>query len=258
MIEPIQAKNLASLDIISHGFFTRKGGVSQGVYAELNCGGIGIKDDLARIAENRQLVAQYLGAQPEALLTCKQVHGTDVVTVDLPWSTLLGPDADGMVTKRSGVALGILTADCVPVLFADAAAGVIGAAHAGWRGAYGGVIEKTIMAMEGLGASRGAIKAAIGPCIWQDSYEVDLEFMDRFLDSDELNNRFFFEAETPDHFLFELPGYVRDQLRKHGVEDISLSPADTCADESRFFSYRRSSLAGDPETGRQISAIMLK
>jgi len=257
MIEPIQAKTLSALETIRHGFFTRQGGVSTGVYDSLNCGSL-TKDSQENIIRNRALVAQQLGVSPENLLTCKQVHGTDVMRVDLPWASLEGPSADAMVTKRPGLALGIVTADCVPVLFADESAGVIGAAHAGWRGAYGDVIAKTIEAMETLGAKRSGIKAAIGPCIWQDSYEVDLDFMDRFLDLDELNNRFFFESDTPDHFLFELPGYVRDRLRKLDIEDIALSPADTCMDEARFFSYRRSSRKGELETGRQISAIMLK
>lgn len=257
MIAKIEAKNLAACPKIGHGFFTREGGVSQGIFASLNCGTL-TKDDPANIAQNRALVATELGAAPGNLLTCKQVHGNDVLAVEMPWRVEESPEADAMVTKKQGLALGILTADCVPVLFADQTAGVIGAAHAGWRGALGGVIENTLAAMESLGATRGAIRAAIGPCIWQDSYEVDLEFMDRFLDQDELNNRFFFESDKPDYFLFELPGFVRDKLRKLAIEDIALSPVDTCADEARFFSYRRSSLKGEQDGGRQISAIMLK
>lgn len=255
MIEKLQADHLAAQPSLRHGFFTRQGGVSEGPYASLN-GHAFVGDDPARVAQNRALVAQALGAKPEKLLSCKQVHGADVLTVEAPWPFDQSPSADAMVTKTPGLALGILTADCVPVLMADARAGVIAAVHAGWRGALGGVIENALAVMEKLGAKRAAIQAAIGPCIWQDSYEVDLEFMDRFLDHDELNNRFFFEDE-PNKFLFELPGYVRDRLRKQDIEDISLSPADTCADEARFFSYRRSQTRKEPEGGRQISAIML-
>jgi YfiH family protein len=256
MTEKIEAKNLAACAEIRHGFFTRAGGVSEGVYASLNCGFL-TKDDPAKIAENRARVAAELGAAPEKLLSCRQIHGADVLRVEEGWGPENMPAADAMVTKRAGFALGILTADCVPVLFADPAAGVIAAAHAGWKSAIGGVLENTVAAMETLGASRENILAAIGPCIWQDSYEVDLAFMDRFLDQDELNNRFFFDSDKPDHFLFELPGYVRDRLRKAGLSDISLSPADTCADEERFFSYRRSCQKGEAEGGRQISAVML-
>ncbi len=256
MIETLEARNLSVLAGIRHGFFTRRGGVSEGPFASLNADPFK-KDDPGKVAQNRALIAETLGAKPENLLTCRQVHGTETIAVSAPWAVEQSPGADALVTKTPGLALGVLTADCVPVLLADPKAGVIGAVHAGWQGALAGILESAVAAMESLGAKRGAIQAAIGPCIWQDSYEVDLEFMDRFLDENELNNRFFFDSDKPDHFLFELPGYVRDKLRKMELAEVTVSPADTCADEERFFSYRRCVLKGEPDGGRQISTIML-
>lgn len=256
MIEAVQAKNLSETQGIRHGFFTRVGGVSEGPFAALNCG-LATGDDPLKVVANRSLVAEHLGTLPEKLLTLNQVHEAEVLTVTEPWDLSACPDADAMVTKEKGIALGILTADCVPVLFADVSAGVIAAAHAGWKSAFAGIVENAVAAMESLGATRGNIQAAIGPCIWQDSYEVDQAFMDRFLEQDFQNNRFFFESDNSGHFLFELPAYVRDRLNKLELGGISLSPADTFADEARFFSYRRSTLRGEAQSGRQISAILL-
>jgi len=254
MIDLLSASNLSALPSIRHGFFTRKGGVSDGGFDSLNCS-FAAGDDVAKVIANRTLVAQHMGLLPKNLVTLKQVHGEEVVNVENVWDFEDAPEADAMVTKESGLALGILTADCVPVLFADPQMGVIGAAHAGWRSAFAGVLENTVEAMQRLGAERAFIQAAIGPCIWQDSYEVDQEFMDRFLEADFQNNRFFCEGETEGHFLFELPAYVRDRLNKMELGGVSLSPADTFADEDRFFSFRRSTLRGEAQSGRQISVI---
>lgn len=256
MIEPLFATNLSALSGVRHGFFTRDGGVSEGPFSSLNCGLVS-GDDVAKVMENRALVAKQMDVEACNLVTLNQVHGAEVLAVEEAWPAETPPSADAMVTKRAGLALGILTADCVPVLFADTQTGVVGAAHAGWRSAFGGVIENTVAAMERLGAQRTSIQAAIGPCIWQDSYEVDQAFMDQFLEQDFQNNRFFFESENPGHFLFELPAYVRDKLKKLDLAGVSLSLADTYADEKRFFSYRRSTLRGETQSGRQISVILL-
>ncbi len=256
MMDVLQAKNFAGLPRLRHGFFTRSGGKSEGVFASLNCK-TGEGDDEANVRANLSLVAEHLGVSQEKLLTLDQIHGAEVVTVSAPWDLSARPRADAMVTNREGLALGILTADCVPVLLADVQAGVIGAVHAGWKSALAGIADNAIAAMEGLGASRSRIEAAIGPCIWQDSYEVDQAFRDRFLEQDFQNDRFFCSSETPERFLFELSGYVRDRFRKNDVAGISPSPADTFADETRFFSYRRSFLRGESQSGRQITAIVL-
>lgn len=256
MIEPVLAAPLSALSNVKHGFFTRLGGVSEGPFASLNCR-YPTGDDPAKVAENLSRVSAFFGVGTDKLLSCDQCHSAEVVTVTQGWDAAASPHADAMVTKAPGFVLGILTADCAPVLFADPAAGVIGAAHAGWKGAFSGVLESTVAAMEALGATRAGIVAAIGPCIWQDSYEVDAGFMQQFLDQDFQNNRFFVESDNADHFMFDLPGAVRDRLRKMELGTIALSPADTCADETRFFSYRRSSLKGEAQSGRQISAIML-
>jgi hypothetical protein len=256
MIEVLQAENLVSLPGIRHGFFTRRGGVSQGAYASLNCG-LARDDDPDAVTENRRRVAQHLGVHSERLLTCYQVHSPDVVTVMKTWRPEDRPDADALVTKVRGLALGILTADCVPLLLADAAAGVIGAAHAGWRGAIGGVIENTLVAMEKLGAVRNNISAALGPCIWQNSYEVGPTFPAPFLAEDSANEKLFRPSVSPGHFMFDLPGYVTSKLRAQGIASIAPPPADTCADETRFFSYRRNCLHGEGLTGSLLSGIVL-
>ena len=244
---------LLDLPGIGHGFFDRQGGVSEGLYESLNCG-TGSRDAPAAVAENRARVAASLGAQ--SLVSLAQVHSAIVHTVGADWDGASRPEGDGLVTKRPGVALGILTADCAPVLFADRDAGVIGAAHAGWKGAIGGVTDATIAAMVALGAERGRIVAAVGPCIAQASYEVDAGFARRFEDHDPENERFF-AAGRADHFQFDLEGYVARRLAVAGVTRVELLGADTYAQPDRFYSYRRATHRGEPDYGRQISLIGL-
>ncbi len=231
-----------------HGFFTRRGGVSTGAYAALNCGLRG-EDDPANVAENRARAARAIGAAPEALRSLRQVHGAAVVEAGAPWDAL--PEADAMVTRTPGVALGIITADCAPVLFQDEEAGVIGAAHAGWKGAVLGVLEATLAAMEALGADRARITAAIGPCIAQASYEVRADLRGAVGDP-----RFFAPGRDGAHFQFDLAGYCAARLAAAGASPHILG-ADTLSDEARFFSHRRRTLAGGGPLGHQISAIML-
>jgi len=247
---------LNSLEGIRHGFFTREGGVSEGLYASLNCG-LGSGDDPARVTENRSRVADALEVPAPALVTCYQVHSPDVVTVETPWAPGTGPKVDAMVTKTPGVALGILTADCAPVLLADAEARVIGAAHAGWRGALTGVLTATAKAMAELGAETGRIVAAIGPCIAQRSYEVGPEFPAPFIAADPSNERFFAPAVISGKFHFDLRGFVRSELEKAGLRRVFELPHDTCREE-RFFSYRRACLRGEKDYGRALSAITLE
>jgi YfiH family protein len=247
---------LADIPGLAHGFFTRDGGVSPGLYASLNCG-FGSNDAPENVAENRARVAGRLGVEPDRLVTCYQVHSPTVVEVDAPWRREENPRADAMVTRKRGLALGILTADCAPVLLADREAGVIGAAHAGWRGAVSGVVEATLGAMEKLGGRRERVRAAVGPCIAQASYEVGPEFPAPFLGEDDANRRFFQTAPRAGHFLFDLRGYVGERLRRAGVAEFELSGDDTAAEEGRFFSYRRSCLRGEKDYGRELSVIAL-
>jgi len=239
---------------LRHGFFTRRGGLSTGLYASLNCGP-GSQDEPANVEANRHRVAAALGAGG-GLVSLYQVHGRDVVTVDRSTDPVARPKADGMVTDRPGIALGILSADCAPVLFADASAGVIGACHAGWRGALEGVSDTTIAAMEHLGASRERIVAVIGPTIAQASYEVSDPFRDIFLNADAANATFFVTGTRTGHWQFDLPGYLLARLRRAGVTAYNTA-LDTRSDSTRFFSYRRTTLAQEPDYGRQISAIAL-
>jgi polyphenol oxidase len=240
---------------VAHGFFTRDGGVSGGIYASLNCGN-GSGDDPAAVAENRARAAAALGVTRDALATNHQVHGSDIVTVTDGWRARPRAHADGLVTMERGVALGILTADCVPVLFADAEAGVIGAAHAGWRGAVCGVLEATIQAMAALGAERSRIHAGFGPAIAQASYEVGPEFPAPFLAQDPGNERFFVGSPNGKS-RFDLPGYVRARLERLGLAAVAATGGDTAAEPERFFSYRRSRLVGEQDYGRLLSAIAL-
>ena len=240
---------------VRHAFFTREGGVSEGIYASLNCGR-GSGDDAERVETNRARAMQRLDSDPDSLATLYQVHSPTVVEVDRAWARGTAPKADAMVTTRAGVALGILTADCAPVLFADMEARVIGAAHAGWRGAFGGVLEATIGAMSALGASPDRIVAAVGPCIAQRSYEVGPEFPAPFLAQDSANQRYFVAAPRTGHFLFDLRGYVGGRLRRAGVGRIAVVENDTLS-EPAFFSYRRACLSGERDYGRALSAIVL-
>jgi YfiH family protein len=241
-----------TLDGVPHGFFSRKGGVSTGQLAALNCG-IGSGDDPARIAENRRRAADALlpGA---ALAGLYQVHGARCVIVDADSDPDARPEADALATRTPGLLLGIVTADCVPVLFADAEAGVVGAAHAGWKGALAGVTDATLTTMEGLGARREHIAAAIGPCIGRASYEVDDAFAARFADDDPANERFF-AAGRPGHALFDIAAYVAARLAAAGVGRIAIGGQDTYALADDYFSYRRACHRGENGYGRQLSVI---
>jgi YfiH family protein len=239
---------------ISHGFFGREGGVSEGLYAGLNCGP-GSHDNKAHVTENRARVVHALGMLPEQLCTLYQVHSANAVIVHEAWHGT-PPQADAMATNVVGVTLGILTADCAPILFADAEAGVIGAAHAGWKGAFTGVIESTVLAMEKLGARRRTIRAVVGPCIAQASYEVGPEFIARFPAADQ--QQFFIPAARDGHHHFDLPAYVAARLRQAGLQQLAVLGMDTMSDPNRFFSYRRTTLAGEPDYGRHISCIALR
>ena len=240
---------------VRHGFFTRRGGVSGDIYASLNCG-YGSDDEADNVTANRGRAMARIDLTAEALATTYQVHGTAVQVVENAASPDDRIEADAMVSRTPGIALGILTADCAPVLFADPSAGVIGAAHAGWRGALSGVVEQTVAAMERLGARAGDIVAAVGPCIAQASYEVGPEFRDRFVAADPANAAFF-DAPAGARDRFDLEGYVVARLRRAGLAVVEGAGADTCADHDRFFSYRRSCLEGEPDFGRGLSAIAL-
>jgi polyphenol oxidase len=241
---------------VRHAFFTRQGGVSRGLFASLNCGW-GSGDDLGVVARNRAIAASQLGLAPDRLVTCHQVHGTDIVTVERPWRREDNPHADGTVTKVPGIALGVLAADCAPVLFADPEAGVIGAAHGGWRGTLAGVMESAVKAMTGLGARAERIRAGIGPCIAQASYEVGPEFPGNFMARDPESARYFTPASRPGHFLFDLPGYIALRLQRLGLAAVERAPHDTAAEEELFFSYRRACLRGEHDYGRGLAAITL-
>jgi polyphenol oxidase len=252
----LQAALLSKLAGIRHGFFTRSGGVSQGVYATLN-GGVGSNDAPDKVTENRARMAAALGVQPDRLLTAYQIHSPDVVVADKPWTRENRPRADAIVTRTTSLAVGISTADCGPLLLADAKARVIGAAHAGWRGALTGVIEATIAAMETLGAERSRITAALGPTIRQSNYEVGPEFVERFLSADADNAQFFKPSDRTGHALFDLTGYIAGRIQRAGIvnfEDLGLC---TYAEPERFFSYRRTTKLGEPDYGRHINAIAL-
>ena len=250
----LRAKNLA-LPHVAHGFFGRQGGVSEGIYASLNCGP-GSSDDRAKVIENRRRAMATFGAGIP-LVTLYQIHSATAVTVTAPWEIGEAPQADAMVTNVQGIALGILTADCAPVLLADAEAGVIGAAHAGWKGALEGVTTSTITAMEKLGAVRSRMTAAIGPCISQASYEVDGEFRARFIEADSTNARFFTPSSREGHFRFDLESYVAMRLEDAGVTNVERLSACTYARPRDFFSFRRATHQGETDYGRELSAIVL-
>ena len=241
---------------IRHAFFTREGGVSEGMFASLNCG-FGSGDDPDNVARNRAIAADRLGLTSDRLVTCYQIHSATVLKVETPWRREDSPRADGMVTDRPGIALGVLAADCAPILFADAQAGIIGAAHGGWRGALDGVAEATIAAMTALGAQADRIRTAIGPCIGQDSYEVGPEFPPRFAAVDAGSAAFFVPAARPGHFRFDLGGYIEHRLSRLGLAAVERAPYDTVADPERFFSYRRACLTGERDYGRALAAITL-
>lgn len=249
MVELLKA---GALDEVRHGFAGRRGGVSTGLYAGLNVG-LGSTDDRIAILQNRDLARDAV-LPGSTLVTVRQVHSPDVVTVTTAISEQDRPAADALVTNRPGLLLGILTADCVPVLFADAAAGIVGAAHAGWKGAIGGVTDRTIDAMVALGADASRIACAIGPCIGRSSYEVGDDFAIRFEAQDPDNARFFSPAREG-HKLFDIAAYVAARLANHGIGRVEMLDEDTYSQSDRFFSYRRSCHQSEPGYGRQISMI---
>jgi len=252
----LQASSFAVLPGIRHAFFTRSGGVSQGVYSSLN-GGVGSRDTPERVAENRARMAAALGVSADRLVTPFQIHSPDVIVVKEPWTRENRPRADAVVTQMPRLAIGVSTADCGPLLFTDSAAGVIGAAHAGWRGALSGVVEATVAAMERLGAKRIRVAAALGPTIRQSNYEVGPEFIERFLAADTANGRYFKPSEREDHAMFDLCGYIAQRVDQAGItqfEDLGLC---TYEEPERFYSFRRSTHRNEPDYGRHINAIAL-
>jgi len=257
MTESLQAHTLARLAGIRHAFFTRAGGVSGGIYASLNAG-VGSDDAPGNVAENRARMAAAMGVPPERFLTCYQIHSPDAVVAVEPWAADARPRADAIVTAAPGLAIGISTADCGPVLFAEARARVIGAAHAGWRGALAGVTDHTIAAMERLGAARERIVAALGPMIRQPNYETGADLRDRFVAAAPANARFFRPAARERHFMFDLAGYVVARLAAAGVGTIEDVGACTYADAEKFFSYRRMTHRGEADYGRHVNAIVLE
>ena len=247
---------LSAIPGVRHAFFTREGGVSGGIYQSLN-GGLGSQDDPIHVAENRRRMAEQIGVGPEHLLSVHQTHSPDVVVAEGPWKSAARPRADAIVTRSEGLAIGVTAADCGPILLVDPSARVIGAAHAGWKGALTGVVESTVAAMERLGAERNAILAAIGPLIRQRSYEVGGEFVERFIESDAENALFFLPSTREGHSMFDLAGFIRRRLENAGVLMIDDTGLDTYSDE-RFFSYRRSVHRKEPDYGRHVHAIVLE
>lgn len=257
LLSPVQSPLLSSTagNAIMHGYFTREGGVSDGIYQGLNVG-LGSRDERSRVEENRARVSAWFGAAPEKLATVHQVHSPDVLIVDASYDGARA-EADALVTATPGLVIGVLSADCGPVLFVDAEAGVIGAAHAGWKGALTGVLESTIEAMISLGARRDRIAASLGPSISRRNYEVGTEFVERFLEKDPAYAVFFTPSTREGHAMFDLPGLTTRRLTDAGViaENLDLC---TYADEERFFSYRRTTHRSEPDYGRQISAISIR
>jgi polyphenol oxidase len=255
MTPMLQATNLSTLPGIRHGFFTRAGGVSEGLYASLN-GGVGSDDDPDRVAENRARMAAALGVAAERFLTAYQVHSPDVVVAETAWDTRARPRADAIITREPGLAIGVSTADCGPVLLTEPQARVIGAAHAGWRGALAGVIEATIAAMEKLGAQRMNMIAALGPMIRQQNYEVGAELVERFAAADPDNKRFFASGRQG-RALFDLAGYIGARLARAGISQVEDLGRCTYDDAATFYSYRRATHRGEADYGRHINAIAL-
>ena len=247
---------LSAIPGLRHAFFSREGGVSEGIYGSLN-GGLGSNDDQAKVTENRRRMAEQLGVNIDHFLSVHQVHSPDVVVATGPWNGQPRPKADALVTNIEGLALGITTADCGPILFVDPNARVIGAAHAGWKGALTGIVEATVAAMEKLGADRTGIVAAIGPLIRQESYEVGNEFVERFIDADAENGKFFLPGDREGHAMFDLAGFIRMRLENAGVLMIDDLGIDTYSDE-RCFSYRRSVHRKEADYGRLVHAIALE
>ncbi|MFN0218960.1 MAG: peptidoglycan editing factor PgeF [Hyphomicrobium sp.] len=256
MMLPRQASNLTGLPRILHGFFTRQGGVSEGPYQSLNCG-LGSSDDPDRVLENRRRVAEALGSTSGGVITLYQEHGATAITVDQPIARDKLPKADAVVSATPGLLIGVLTADCAPVLLADPVAGVVAAAHAGWRGAASGILESAIREMERIGASRSRIAAAVGPCINQDSYEVGPEFERDVIARDAEGAIFFKRLVAGGRGYFDLPGYSAMRLRRAGLANVASAAACTYENESEFFSFRRATHRKEADYGRQISAIVV-
>lgn len=254
-----QQAEFSSPDVF-HGFFSRHGGVSKDIYASLNCG-MGSGDDRDNVLQNKGIVAGIAGCTAESLLNVHQVHSAECVVVDKPWEEDNKPKADAMVTDKPEIALGVLTADCAPVLFKgkkEDGMPVVGAAHAGWGGALKGVLEASVEAMVGLGARIETIQAVIGPCIGQASYEVSDDFAVPFLDEDDENERFFKAGQRDGHLMFDLPGYCAFKLSKAGLKSVFIKDLDTYFNEEDFFSYRRTTHRHEKDYGRQVSVIMIK
>ncbi|HEY7231983.1 MAG TPA: peptidoglycan editing factor PgeF [Pseudolabrys sp.] len=252
----LQASSLATLPGIRHAFFTRAGGVSEGVYTSLN-GGVGSSDSPDKIAENRARMAAALGVHADRLLTAYQIHSPDVVVAKEPWTRSDRPRADAIVTQIPRLAIGVSTADCGPLLLADSEAGVVGAAHAGWRGALSGIIEATVAAMERLGAARKRIVAALGPTIRQPNYEVGAEFIERFIAADAGNARYFAPSARDGHAMFDLCGYISYRVEQAGTQQFEDLGLCTYQEPDRFYSYRRSTHTGESDYGRHINAIAI-
>ena len=254
----LTATNLRKIKGIRHGFFSRLGGVSpEGVFGSLNCG-FGSDDIDENVDQNRQIALQHLGADKCTLVTAYQIHSALAIQVHNPWSRGSSPRADAMVCDRPGLVLGVLTADCAPVLFADGKAGVVGAAHAGWRGARSGILEACLEEMQKLGAVLSETFVAVGPCIAQKSYEVGVEFYEIFLDEDKDNEKFFINALRSGHYLFDLTGYIKKRLTLQGVASVEGLGIDTFSNPEHYFSYRRSTIEEEKDYGRLLSAIMLE
>jgi len=253
----ITVSALNDISRVRHAFFTKNHGVSEGIYKSLNCG-YGSGDTPSNVTQNRAIAMKQIDQPLEALVTVYQEHTSKVITVTKRWEHKDAPVADAMVTNVPGIALGILTADCVPVLLADTRQGIIGAAHAGWKGAIGGILENTINSMVELGATRETIVVAIGPSITQRTYEVGPEFPAPFLNEDPENNQFFLASPKDGHLMFDLPAYVARKLARHGVTEVIRTPCDTCREADRFFSYRRACLNGETDFGRGLSTIILE
>jgi hypothetical protein len=256
MLTPIEAECLKQIPDLRHGFFTRQGGVSEGIYASLNCGH-GSKDERAPVQTNRTRVATHLGTTADRLLTAHQVHSAEAIAVTGPWSDG-SPKVDGIVTAVPGLAVAALAADCAPVLFADPKARIVAAAHAGWKGALGGVLEATVAMMERMGAQRQNIRAALGPCIGPTAYEVGPEFEATFLNGDPNSRPFFRRSEPQARPYFDLPGYVMHRLERAGLAATENATRCTYSNEDLFFSFRRATHRKETDYGRQISAIVLQ
>jgi uncharacterized protein, YfiH family len=253
----VRSEALTGIAGVAHAFFTREGGVSEGIYASLNLG-LGSADERAKVMENRARAARVLGVAPDRLVSAYQIHSPDCLLVEAPWRPEDNPRVDALVTRMPGIAVCAGAADCGPILFADPEARVVGAAHAGWKGAFTGVLEATLARMEEAGATRARVVAAIGPMISQAAYEVGPEFLARFLDQDAANARFFAPSRRADHHMFDLPAYLAMRLTRAGVGRVDDVGLCTYSDPARFFSYRRTTRRGEPDYGRHLAAIALQ